>query len=139
MFFIFSLNALGACGADLLNHFEKNSLIRYLDNFNEIYQEYDRLIDHEIDFGKFSYLKKKKFKNFKFHFEIISDEKHLIIDCHINCEDVTLGLALQTYTPFRFHSRKIWCSYGFLESEYSFKNYDLIQLINPNVSLYLKT
>ena len=119
--------------------FEKNSLIRYLDNFNEIYQEYDRLIDHEIDFGKFSYLKKKKFKNFKFHFEIISDEKHLIIDCHINCEDVTLGLALQTYTPFRFHSRKIWCSYGFLESEYSFKNYDLIQLINPNVSLYLNT
>lgn len=52
--------------------FEKNSLIRYLDNFNEIYQEYDRLIDHEIDFGKFSYLTKKKFKNFKFHFEIIS-------------------------------------------------------------------
>jgi hypothetical protein len=39
--------------------FEKNSLIRYLDNFNEIYQEYDRLIDHEIDFGKLSYLTKK--------------------------------------------------------------------------------
>jgi hypothetical protein len=92
--------------------FEPSSLERYLDTFNEIYQEYDRLIQHEVDFG----------------------EKNLIIDCHINCEDVTLGLALQYATPMRFYSKKVWCTYGFLESEYSFKNYDILNLINPNVS-----
>jgi hypothetical protein len=26
--------------------------MRYLENFNEIYQEYDRLIQHEVNFGK---------------------------------------------------------------------------------------
>jgi hypothetical protein len=90
--------------------FEKMSLCRYLDNFSDIYQEYDRLIQHEVNY----------------------DEKNLIIDCHINCEDVTLGLALQYSTPFRFFTRKVWCSYGFQESEYSFKNYDILNLINPN-------
>jgi hypothetical protein len=94
--------------------FEPAALDRYLENFNEIYQEYDRLIQHEVDFG----------------------EKQLIIDCHINCEDVTLGLALQYATPMRFLSKKMWCTYGFLESEYSFKNYDLLNLINPNVSTF---
>lgn len=96
-------------------YFEKNSLIRYLENFNEIYQEYDRLIQHENNYT----------------------ERHLIIDCHINCEDVTLGLAMQYFTPFRFHARKVWCSYGFLESEYSFKNYDLLSLINPNIITHI--
>ena len=64
----------------------------------------------------------------------LKEEKQLIVDCHINCEDVTLGLALQFHTPFRFYAKKLWCSYGFLESEYSFKNYDVLSLINPNVS-----
>jgi hypothetical protein len=99
----------------VLKVFEKNSLSRYLENFNEIYQEYDRLIGHEVNFG----------------------EKNIIIDCHINCEDVTLGLAMQHMTPFRFYAKKVWCTYGFLESEYSFKNYDLLTLINPHVSLNL--
>lgn len=83
-----------------------------MENFNEMYQEYDRLINHEQEF----------------------EYKSLIIDCHINCEDVTLGLALQSYTPFRYYTKRVWCSYGFVESEYSFKNYDLLALINPNVS-----
>ena len=82
-----------------------------MNNFNEIYQEYDRLIEQESNLN----------------------EINLIIDCHINCEDVTLGLALQYFTPFRFHVKKVWCSYGLMESEYSFKNYDFLSLINPNV------
>jgi len=79
-------------------------------------------------------LREKKLNNYLFLLKL-TEEKHLIIDCHINCEDVTLGLALQYFTPFRFFSRKIWCSYGFLESEYSFKNYDLLTLINPAVNM----
>lgn len=93
--------------------FDKSSLTRYLDNFNEMYQEYDRLIQHEVDFG----------------------EKSIVMDCHINSEDVTLGLALQHVTPFRFYSKKVWCTYGLIDSEYSLKNYDLLSLINPNVSI----
>ena len=46
---------------------------------------------------------------------------------------MTLGLALQSYTPFRFSIKKIWCSFGLHESEYSFKNYDIMSFINPNV------
>lgn len=95
----------------ILKDFNEFSLSRYLENFNEIYSEYDLLIQHETNL----------------------DQMHLIIDCHINCEDVTLGLALQYHTPFRFHAKKLWCSYGFTESEYSFKNYDILSLINPNV------
>ncbi len=92
--------------------FEEMSLSRYLQNFNQIYQEYDRLIEHEKNMNQIN----------------------LIIDCHINCEDVTLGLALQNHTPFRFLVKKVWCSYGFVESEYSFKNYNILSLINSNVS-----
>lgn len=73
-------------------------------------------------------------KNFRLFVDNFSKgEKNLLIDCHINCEDVILGLALQNCTPFRFNLRKAWCTYGFLESEYSFKNYDFLAFANPNV------
>ena len=35
--------------------FEKASLLRYLENFNEIYQEYDRLIQHEDNYSMLKY------------------------------------------------------------------------------------
>ena len=92
---------------------EKRSLEWYLNNFNEVYQEHDRLINHETNL----------------------DELTLVIDCHINCEDVTVGLALQIYTPFRFLIRKVWCSYGLQDNEYSFKSYNILSFINPNVIL----
>lgn len=41
----------------LLTVIEKKSLERYLENFNDIYQEYDRLIQHEVNFGKLFLLK----------------------------------------------------------------------------------
>lgn len=96
-------------------YIDKGALERYLENFNDIYQEYDRFIQHEVNY----------------------EQRSLIIDCHINCEDVTIGLALQYSTPFRFDVRKVWCSYGLHESEYSFKNYDIVSFINPNVLTHI--
>ena len=48
--------------------------MRYLENFNEIYQEYDRLIQHEVNFGKqnkkfyLSRFKRKKDAKYLFYF-----------------------------------------------------------------------
>jgi hypothetical protein len=86
---------------------------------------------HLVIISKFIYFIYVDKVFFIFYYSI--EEKVLVFDCHINCEDVTLGLALQCYTPFKYIARKVWCSYGFIESEYSFKNYDLISLLNPNV------
>jgi hypothetical protein len=61
----------------------------------------------------------------------------LVVDCHINCEDVAIGLALQNHTPFRFLVKKAWCSYGLDDSLYSFSNYNFLAFINPNALTHL--